>query len=112
MLILILILLVRFMFILILTCIFILKLILKLILSFILMIHTFIPVRERNPSDSLTWVPYILKHGLAYILYSYTYTFLFLNYVYPDSYTTSTSYADHATIKIITGAHRIIVIGV
>ncbi|KAM0066586.1 hypothetical protein Hdeb2414_s0002g00050731 [Helianthus debilis subsp. tardiflorus] len=81
-------------------------------LSFIHMIHTFVPIRERNPRDSLAWVLYILKHGLAYILYSYTYTFLFLNYVYPDSYSTSTSYADHTMIKIIAGAHGIIVIGV
>ncbi|KAJ0874387.1 hypothetical protein HanPSC8_Chr11g0463541 [Helianthus annuus] len=78
------------------------------------MIHTFIPVRERNPSDLLTWVPYILKHGLAYILHSYTYTFLIFIfiYVYPDSYTSSTSYADHATINIIAGAHGVIVMGV
>ncbi|KAJ0929052.1 hypothetical protein HanRHA438_Chr04g0200711 [Helianthus annuus] len=100
-------LLIRFMFILILTCIFIRKLIVMLI---ILMIHIFVPVREWNPRDLLTWVLYIHKHGLAYILYSYTHIFLFLNYVYPDSYSTSTSYADHATIKIIAGAHGIIVI--
>ncbi|KAJ0918582.1 hypothetical protein HanRHA438_Chr05g0219591 [Helianthus annuus] len=106
----ILILLVRFMLILILTCTFVLKLIFMLILPFI--IHTFIPVRERNPRDSSTWVPNILKHGLAYILYTYTYTLLFLNYVHPDSYSTSISYADHATIKIIAGAHGIIVMGV
>ncbi|KAJ0836863.1 hypothetical protein HanRHA438_Chr16g0771741 [Helianthus annuus] len=67
------ILLTRFMFMLIHTCVFILKL--MLILSSLLMIHTFVPIRERNLRDSLAWVPHILKHGLAYILYSCTYTF-------------------------------------
>ncbi|KAJ0753944.1 hypothetical protein HanPI659440_Chr09g0341501 [Helianthus annuus] len=101
----------RFMFMLIHKCIFILKL--MLILSFILMIHTFVPVRERNPRDLLAWVPYIPKHGLAYILHSYTYMFLLFHiYEYPDSYTISTSYADYATINIIAGAHEITVIGV
>ncbi|KAF5774728.1 hypothetical protein HanRHA438_Chr17g0815571 [Helianthus annuus] len=33
-------------------------------------------------------------------------------HVYLDSYITSTSYVDHATISIIAGAHGIIVIGV
>ncbi|KAJ0577891.1 hypothetical protein HanIR_Chr05g0241161 [Helianthus annuus] len=39
------------------------------------MIHTFVPIRERNPRDSLAWVPHIRKHGFAYILHSCTYTF-------------------------------------
>ncbi|KAJ0825133.1 hypothetical protein HanRHA438_Chr17g0799821 [Helianthus annuus] len=69
---------VHFMLILILTCLFILKLILMLVLSFIHMIHTFVPIRERNPRDSLAWVPYILKLGLAYILHSYNVHILIL----------------------------------
>ena len=67
------ILLTRFMFMLIHTCVFILKL--MLILSSLLMVHTFVPIRERNLRDSLARVPHILKYGLAYIPYSCTYTF-------------------------------------
>ncbi|KAJ0948299.1 hypothetical protein HanRHA438_Chr01g0025541 [Helianthus annuus] len=75
------ILLTHFMFMLIHTCVFILKL--MLILSSLLMIRTFVPIRERNPRDSLTWVPYMLKHKHAYIRHSSTYTFLFSNSCIP-----------------------------
>ncbi|KAJ0434923.1 hypothetical protein HanIR_Chr17g0887451 [Helianthus annuus] len=70
-------------------------------------------VREQNPRDSLTLTLYYLEHKHDYMLQPYLYAILFSEFMNTlNSYATSTSYADHATIGIIAGAHGIIVMGV
>jgi len=97
----------RFMFML--TCVFKFKLI--LCSCFLLKIYTFAHVHGRNPKDSFTLVLYYLEREHAYMLHFYTHTILFSKFMYTLIHTQiSTSYADHATIGIIAGAHGIIVI--
>ena len=97
----------RFMFML--TCVFKFKLI--LCSCFLLKIYTFAHVHGRNPKDSFTLVLYYLECEHAYMLHFYTHPILFSKFMYTLIHTQiSTSYADHATIGIIAGAHGIIVI--
>ena len=45
-------------------------------------IHTFVPIRERNPRDSLTWATCLFERKHTHILYSCTHATLFSELMY------------------------------
>ena len=99
--------LIRFIFLLILICVLILTFMLILIFKFM---HSYLYVSITRGVRSRWSHTYLNVNMLIYNILIRTHPY-FQIYVYLDSYTTSTNYADHATINIIAGAHGIIVIG-
>ncbi|MFS7954336.1 hypothetical protein Hanom_Chr07g00629071 [Helianthus anomalus] len=81
----------------------------RILLFILIFIHSYLYVGLTR-GIRLCWShTYSNLNVLIYYILIRIHSYFQIN-VYLDSYTTSTSYADNATISIITGAHGIIVI--
>ncbi|KAJ0898930.1 hypothetical protein HanRHA438_Chr08g0362451 [Helianthus annuus] len=80
--------------------------------AFIYTQNLYVPTCTRVKPEGFAYVGLILfgTQTCLYATFLCTSNFIFRIYVYLNSYATSTSCADHATIGIIAGAHGIVVI--